>query len=212
MPTARQPRTPKRFEPAVTHLRSQDAVIRQLIDRVGPVRLRQNPDRFWMLVSSIVSQQLSMGAARTILGRLEALLPDRSAAALARISPTELRSAGISPQKSGYLEDLCRAVSDGRIDLRSIGRLRDERVIESLVQVRGIGRWTAQMFLIFSLGRLDVFPAGDLGVRSAIRGLYGLSELPTESAAEQIAENWRPYATIGSWYCWRYLELPKVQS
>jgi DNA-3-methyladenine glycosylase II len=186
-------------------------VLREVIRQVGPYTLRPQRDRFGMLVRSIVSQQISVMAARSIRRRLEALvLPARPTAAnLAALSPEQLRSAGLSPQKTGYLVDLCRHVLEARLDLRRIGRKPDEEVIADLVQVKGIGRWTAQMFLIFSLGRLDVLPHDDLGVRAAIRRLYGLAELPDRATSERIAGPWRPYASVGAWYCWRSIDLAR---
>jgi DNA-3-methyladenine glycosylase II len=118
-----------------------------------------------------------------------------------------LRSVGLSPQKASYVTDLVKKVNDETVNLRQIGRLSDEQAIDQLIQVKGIGRWTAQMFLIFSLGRLDVFPHDDLGVRSAIRDNYGLADLPDKEMAIKIAEPWRPYATVASWYCWQSLDL-----
>jgi DNA-3-methyladenine glycosylase II len=118
----------------------------------------------------------------------------------------ELRLAGLSRQKASYLVDLATHVFEGRLNLNRIGRLSDDAVIESLIEVKGIGVWTAQMFLIFSLGRLDVLPHGDLGVRMAIQRLYGLDELPDRETCHRIAEPWRPYASIAAWYCWRSLE------
>jgi DNA-3-methyladenine glycosylase II len=132
-----------------------------------------------------------------------------NAAKLARVSLDQLRSVGLSPQKASYVADLARKVNGGTVDLRQVGRLSDERIVEQLTQVRGIGRWTAQMFLIFSLGRLDVFPHDDLGVRVAIRNHYGLADLPDKQTALAIAARWRPYATVASWYCWRTLDLPR---
>ena len=126
---------------------------------------------------------------------------------LLRFSPEQIRSAGVSPQKARYILDLAANVQDGRVDLRQIGRFSDERVIEQLTKVKGIGRWTAQMFLIFSLGRLDIFPHDDLGVRKAIRNRYGLNELPDKETSCSIAEKWRPFASVASWYCWRSLDL-----
>ena len=119
------------------------------------------------------------------------------------MSVDELRSTGISPQKASYLHDLAARVQSGSLQLNRLSQHTDDRVIEQLVEVKGIGVWTAQMFLMFSLGRLDVFPHGDLGIRTAIRDLYGLDELPDQKTAEPIAEPWRPYATIASWYLWR---------
>jgi DNA-3-methyladenine glycosylase II len=162
-----------------------------------------------MLVRSILSQQLSTGAARTIRGRLEAILPPGGLTPenLATISHSEMRSAGVSNQKAEFLADLTDAALTGRIRLAKIGRKSDDDVIAELTQVHGIGRWTAQMFLIFSLGRLDVFPFDDLGVRAAIRNLHGLQDLPDRPTGEAVAAKWRPYASVASWYCWRSIDL-----
>jgi DNA-3-methyladenine glycosylase II len=162
-----------------------------------------------MLVCSIISQQISGSAATSIFKRLRTLAGPRGmdAERLGKFTVEELRSVGLSPQKASYVTDLVEKVNDGTVDLRQIGRLSDERVIDQLTEVKGIGRWTAQMFLIFSLGRLDVFPHDDLGVRSAIRDNYGLADLPIRETAIKIAEPWRPYATVASWYCWQSLDL-----
>ena len=153
--------TPPQIQSARRHLRASDPVMRSIIDTVGPYTLRFEQDRFAMLVRSIVSQQISTIAARAIRRRLLELAgPDGlTAANLARFTADQLRSVGLSQQKASYVADLSCKVNDGTVDLRGIGRLSDERVVETLTQVKGIGRWTAQMFLIFSLGRPDVFPA-----------------------------------------------------
>ena len=119
------------------------------------------------------------------------------------------QQVGLSRQKASYLLDLAEKCLDGTVRLDRIGRLADEAVIEMLTEVKGIGRWTAEMFLIFSLGRLDVLPVDDLGVRAAIRDLYALAGLPDKKTCVEIAAPWRPYATIGSWYCWRSLDLKR---
>jgi DNA-3-methyladenine glycosylase II len=162
-----------------------------------------------LLVRSILSQQISTKAARSIRLRLEELLtPDPiSASAINGLSDEQLRSVGLSRQKVSYLKDLSVRVLDQRLRLDRIGRLSDEEAIEHLIQVRGIGRWTAQMFLIFSLGRLDIFPHDDLIVRSSIRELYRLDELPSKQQSHAIAEPWKPYSTVASWYCWRLLDI-----
>jgi DNA-3-methyladenine glycosylase II len=195
----------------VAHVHKADPVIRPIIEVVGPITLRPARDRFAVLVRSIISQQISTAAAKTIRARLEALLKPRglSPANLARQSEAKLRAAGISRQKASYLADLARKVDDGTVPLELIGRLSDEEVIAKLTQIKGIGRWTAEMFLIFSLGRLDVLPVDDLGVRAAMRNLYGLSELPGKKQCHELAAPWRPYATVGSWYCWRSLEVKR---
>jgi DNA-3-methyladenine glycosylase II len=128
---------------------------------------------------------------------------------LAQFNTDELRSVGLSARKASYVADLAAKVNNGTVRLRQIGRLSDEAVVESLTQVKGIGRWTAQMFLIFSLGRPDVFPHDDLGVRTAIRDQYGLDELPDKTTSHSIAAPWRPYASVASWYCWRSLDLAR---
>ncbi len=182
-----------------------------LIATVGPFRIRAERDRFRALARSIISQQISGSAAESIYRRFlllfdpQDLSPDR----LASLSPEQLRSAGLSSQKASYLLDLARRVTAGQLSLDKLGRASDHQIVEELTQVKGIGVWTAQMFLIFSLGRLDVFPADDLGVRVALRKLYALPELPDRKRSHEIAAPWRPFATIASWYCWRSLELPK---
>ncbi len=199
------------IQKARRHLRAADPVMKAVIDAVGPFTLRLEPDRFCMLVRSIISQQISTSAARSIRGRLQELAGPlgMNAENLAKFTVDQLRSVGLSPQKASYIFDLARTVCDGSVDLRQIGRLSDERIVEQLTQVKGIGRWTAQMFLIFSLGRLDVFPHDDLGVRTAIRNRYGLADLPDKNTAVTIAAPWRPYASVASWYCWRTLDLAR---
>ena len=162
---------------------------------------------------SIVSQQISTAAARTIFARLESLLDGEalSAAAVAALAPEQLRSAGLSQQKAAYIADLARKVADGTVPLSQLGRLSDEAVIESLTQIKGIGRWTAQMFLIFSLARPDVFPIDDLGVRVALARLYNLGDQPSRDELHAIGRRWSPYASIGSWYCWRFLDHQRKQ-
>ena len=203
--------TPAQIQSARRHLRAADPVMKAMIDAVGPYTLRFERDRFAMLVRSIVSQQISTIAARAIRKRLMDLAgPDGlTAGNLARFNTDELRSVGLSSQKASYVADLTAKVNDGTVNLRQIGRLSDEAVVDSLTQVKGIGRWTAQMFLIFSLGRPDVFPHDDLGVRTAIRDRYGLDDLPDKTTSHSIAAPWRPYASVASWYCWRSLDLER---
>ncbi len=202
---------PADIRAARRHLRANDPVMKSMIDSVGPYTLRFDRDRFGLLVRSIVSQQISTSAARAIRKRLIELAgrDGLTAENLARFTIDELRSVGLSAQKAFYMTDLAAKVNDGTVDLRQIGRLSDERVVETLTQVKGIGRWTAQMFLIFSLGRPDVLPHGDLGVRTAIRDRYGLDDLPDKKTCYAIAAPWRPYASVASWYCWRSLDLDR---
>ena len=172
----------QQIQTGLKHLR-KDRVLRKMIDAVGPFTLRPQRNRFAILVQSIISQQISGAAARTIRSRLNTLLePDGlTPENLASLAESDLRSVGLSRQKATYILDLAQKTLDGTVRLDKIGRLSDEDVIEMLTQVKGIGRWTAEMFLIFSLGRLDVLPVDDLGVRSAIKNLYGLKELPNKT-------------------------------
>lgn len=197
---------------AMRHLRKVDPVMRRVIDHVGPCTLKPERDRFWMLVRSILSQQISTAAARTVRDRVVSLVEDRSGSkrvapeSLLALNVDELRSAGCSQRKAEYMLDLAEKVDNGDVALAKTGRLSNNEVIDTLVRVRGIGRWTAEMFLMFSLGRLDVFPVDDLGVRNAMLNLYELEPPVSHDDFRAIAEKWQPYATIGSWYCWRSLE------
>ncbi|HET9220268.1 MAG TPA: DNA-3-methyladenine glycosylase 2 family protein [Terriglobia bacterium] len=183
--------------------------MREVIRRAGPFAMKLKRDRFQALVYSILGQQISGKAAAAVrqkledLARPEGLTPSR----LSSFSLDELRSAGLSRQKASYILDLAQRVDEGTLSLERLARRPDDAVIESLIEVKGIGVWTAHMFLIFSLGRLDVLPHGDYGVRSAIQKLYNLEDLPDRDTCHRIAEPWRPYASIASWYCWRSLEF-----
>lgn len=197
--------TPDIVETALAHLRRSDPVLSELIDRTGPFTMRKGRRHFQSLARAIVAQQISSKAAMSIWNRLQDAVRPRqiTAATLAAMSPDELRLAGISPQKASYMHDLAARVQSGALQLNRLSRHPDEQVIEQLVAVKGIGVWTAQMFLMFSLGRLDVFPHGDLGIRTAIRNLYGLPDLPDRQSCEPIVALWRPYSTVACWYLWR---------
>ncbi|MDB4880832.1 MAG: HhH-GPD family protein [Gemmatimonadetes bacterium] len=195
---------------ALSHLRRADPVLGAIIDRVGPCRLevKGTGTHYDALVRSIVYQQLSGKAAGTIHRRLLALYPGGRARAelVLGTSDERLRGAGLSRQKIGYLRDLSARVADRSLPLAHLGRLPDDAIIEHLVQVKGIGRWTAQMFLMFRLGRPDVLPELDLGVQNAIRLAYGLPSRPTPKDVLRIGAPWRPWASVASWYLWRSLE------
>jgi DNA-3-methyladenine glycosylase II len=201
--------TPDHIARAVRHLRRSDPVLAEVMRRVGPFRLTPRRGRFESLVRSILAQQISTAVARSMLRKLKArLAPSRlTPESLSRLSFDDLRVIGLSRQKASYLQDLTSKVLDGTVRLQRVHRLSDEEIIDELIQVKGIGRWTVQMFLIFCLGRPDVFAPDDFGLRSAIQKLYGLPELPKRAEAEAIAARWRPHATIASWYLWRSLEL-----
>lgn len=183
--------------------------MKRILKRVGPFTAKTKRDRFGTLVGSIISQQISVAAARTIKSRLvEAVGPKKiTPDSILQLSLDELRAIGVSHQKTTYVLDLSEKVKSEIVDLAQIHRKDDEEVIEEMIQVKGIGRWTAQMFLMFSLGRLDVLPVDDLGIKNAVKNEYGLDDLPAGPQLTEIANNWRPYATIACWYLWQSLEL-----
>jgi len=201
---------PSPYRPGIAHLKRVDPVLGAIIDRVGPCRLeaRRAGTHYDALVRSIVFQQLSGKAAGTIHRRLCELYPGKRPRAelVLTTDETALRAAGLSRQKIGYLRDLSSRVADRSLPLAHLGRLSDDEIIEHLVQVKGIGRWTVQMFLMFRLGRPDVLPELDLGVQNAIQRAYGLKTRPTPKDVLRIGEKWRPHASLASWYLWRSLE------
>ena len=192
-------------------LMRRDPVLAAIIKRHGACGLgaaRDRFDHFAMLVRAIVFQQLSTKAATTIHDRLIACMPENknTADALGRVTDAQMRSAGISRQKTGYLRDLCDKVQSGALPLTDLDDMSDEEVIAALTQVKGIGRWTAEMFLIFRLQRPDVLPLGDLGIITAIQRAYRLRKKPTPERMTKLGEAWRPYRSIASWYLWRSLD------
>jgi DNA-3-methyladenine glycosylase II len=187
-----------------------DPVLASAIKQIGPCLMadRQRKDHLTALVGAIVSQQLSTSAAATIFGRFVALFPDNhipDAPAIAAHSDAALRGVGLSWQKVGYLRDLSARIADGRLNLDELDALTDEEVIERLTSVRGFGRWTAEMFLMFRLHRPDVLPAGDLGIVKAVQKLYRLRRRPDAKRILKIGEVWRPYRSVASWYLWQSL-------
>jgi DNA-3-methyladenine glycosylase II len=186
----------------------RDPVLRNLMRRHGRCGLidSQHTDPFQALVHAIVSQQLSTKAAATIAARVDGLfdgLP--TPARVGAVSDAQLRTAGLSGQKVGYLRDLCRRLEDGSVRLDALDSMTDEAVITSLTSVKGIGRWTAEMFLMFRLHRPDVLPVGDLGIVKAIMVAYGLRALPTPARMLRLGEAWRPYRSVACWYLWASL-------
>lgn len=188
-------------------LKRRDKTLGRLIDAHGPCPLSPRRDYFVMLCKSIVSQQLSTKAAATIFGRFRDLFDRRrpTPQAVLTQSVERLRGAGLSGQKAGYLIDLANRFRDGTIP-RRLGSLDDDDVIGTLTQVRGIGVWTAQMFLMFVLVRPDVWPVDDLGIRKATMNLYGFRAMPDAEALETLAQPWRPHRTVAAWYLWRSLD------
>lgn len=192
---------------AIVHLREADPVMRAIIDQVGAYQIQFRDPDFETLVKSIVYQQLSGRVAGVIFGRVTDAAGGRlTPEGILKLRPVRMRTLGLSSQKTAYIRDLARHTRDGRVVFEELARLPDEAVIERLTEVKGIGVWTAHMFLIFALRRPNVLPTGDLGIRNAIRKAYGLLELPKPAEMETLSEPWRPYRTVASWYLWRSLE------
>jgi DNA-3-methyladenine glycosylase II len=192
---------------AIQHLKQSDPVLSGIIDRVGDYGIEFRDPNFETLVKSIVYQQLSGRVASVIFGRVvKAAGGKLTPESVLKLRPARMRALGLSGQKTAYIRDLARHTRDGRVDFAELPGLPDEAVIERLTEVKGIGQWTAHMFLIFALRRTDVLPSGDLGIRAAIRKAYGFDELPEPAEIETLAARWRPYCTVASWYLWRSLE------
>jgi DNA-3-methyladenine glycosylase II len=192
---------------AIEHLKRADPVLSGIIDRVGEYRIEFRKPDFETLVKSIIYQQLSGRVASVIFERLAKAAGGKiTPAAVLNLRPSRMRSLGLSGQKTAYIRDLARNARNGTVDLGHLSGLSDQQVLEQLTRVKGIGPWTVHMFLIFALRRHDVLPTGDLGIRNAIRKAYGLAELPLPVEIEAMAERWRPYCTVASWYLWRSLE------
>jgi DNA-3-methyladenine glycosylase II len=174
-----------------------------------PPGLKSQTRYFGALVSAILGQQISVKAARSIRARLEALVPagqEMTPDLILSLTPEQLRAAGLSRAKALYVVDLAEKVRNGTLDLALVAEMPDEDVADVLTRVKGIGRWTADMFLIFCLGRCDVLPVGDLGLRAAAQRVYSLSALPDPRTLRAIAEPWRPYRSVATWYLWRSLD------
>jgi DNA-3-methyladenine glycosylase II len=208
--TASRPgQAPRLIATACRDLCRADPVLRRLIREVGGCSLRPRPQHFAVLCDSIIAQQLSAAVAAVIFRRFAALFLRNHPTphALLRLPAARLRQAGLSRQKARYLRDLAAAFLDGRVSSRRFDRQTNEELIAALTSVHGIGRWTAEMFLIFSLNRLDVLPVDDLGIRKAIQRGYGLARLPTARHIRRLARPWHPYETIPCWYLWRSLQI-----
>lgn len=193
---------------AILHLQQADPVIGGIIERVGSYRIQYREAGFETLVKAIVYQQLSGRVAQVIFERLLATLPEGrlTPEGVLSLRPARMRGLGLSTQKTVYIRDLARRVRSGSLDFSQLRQLADAQVIERLTEVKGIGVWTAHMFLIFALRRTNVLPSGDLGIRAAIRKAYGMAELPKPAEIEALGQRWHPYCTVASWYLWRSLE------
>ena len=189
-------------------LARRDPVLRDLMRACGPCGLaaRQHANPFKALVRAIVGQQLSAKAAATIFSRFEALFESFPTPTQVLAMPDDrLRAVGLSSQKLGYMKDLCRRIDAGELPLDVLEQMDDEAVVAALTQVKGIGRWTAEMFLIFRLQRPDVLPVGDLGIVNAVKRAYKLRKAPSPDRLRRIGEAWRPYRSVACWYLWASL-------
>ena len=196
----------------LSHFKERDPKDARVIQTIGPLRLKRNRKYFVVLCRSIVSQQISTAAADTIYARFEKIVR-RSCAhtgTRGRVERCPLRAAGLSRQKAAYLKDLSHRFLDGTIRPRQLNYLDNEEIIGQLTLVHGIGRWTAEMFLIFSLNRLDVLPVDDLGLRVAVQNIYGMKDRPDAKRLRAIGKKWSPLETVATWYAWRSLNADIV--
>jgi DNA-3-methyladenine glycosylase II len=201
--------TPEDYARARRLLLRRDPILAALIRKHGACGLAaaQRADHFTALIRAITGQQLSTKAAATIFARLVALMPAGvTPLALSSLLDEQLRSVGMSRQKVGYFRDLCEKVQSGVLPLDSLDTMTDEEVIAALTAVKGIGRWSAEMFLMFRLHRPDVLPVDDLGIVNAVKSVYRLRKKPTADRIRKIGESWRPYRSVASWYLWRSLD------
>jgi DNA-3-methyladenine glycosylase II len=195
---------------ATDFLRGCDPVLARIIERVGPLEMAYRRERFQSLVRAIIFQQLAGRAALAIYERFVKIIGHRRFPTPAQViaaSDQDMRRAGLSRGKMAYIRDLAGHVREGSLNFRRFARMEDEEIITDLVRVRGIGRWTAEMFLMFNLRRPDVLPVDDLGFRTAVAKAYGLSQLPTAKELKSMGERWRPYRSGAVWYFWQSSRL-----
>lgn len=196
-------------ERALIHLRGCDPVLASIIARVGEFKMQYREPVFASLVRSIVFQQLHGKAATTIFNRLlEKAGGELTPESILQLRTAQMRAVGLSNQKLTYIRDLAKKTKSGKLNFDLLPQLADDEVIANLTQIKGIGVWTAHMFLIFALRRENVLPTGDLGVRAAMRKAYGMKVLPKPVTMERLAKSWHPYCSIASWYMWRSLDAP----
>lgn len=197
---------------AYRHLRAADPAVGALIDEHGSYRPRPAMDHYESLLRTILFQQLNGAAAATIRDRWMALYGGRYPTPSELLATTDeaFRAAGVSRQKSGYMRDVAEHVLAGSLDLAGMDARSDEEVVAQITAVKGLGEWSAHMFLMFQLGRPDILPVGDFGVRNGMRAVYGLPEMPTPAEAREIGARWAPYRSVASWYMWRAVETPQT--
>jgi 3-methyladenine DNA glycosylase/8-oxoguanine DNA glycosylase len=196
---------------AINHLKKSEPTLRAIVERVGPCRMEFGEPVFHSLAEAIVYQQLNGKAAVTIFKRFAALAGEPlSAEGIAKLTAEQMRSAGLSKQKSSYLRDMADRAIRGELSFTHLPEMTDEEVIKHLTQVKGVGVWTAQMFLIFALKRQNILPTGDFGIRMAMKKHYHKRKLPNPVQMEKIARPWEPYRSIASWYLWRSLDIKTI--
>ena len=196
---------------AAKHLAKSDPVLKKIIAHIGDCMLAPRDDHFAALCQSIINQQISTAAGRTINARFRANFRGErpTPTALLKLDDATLRAAGLSRQKVVYMRSLAEHFADRKLPARKLAGMTDEEIIAALIPIKGIGRWTVEMFLIFLMNRPDVLPVDDLGVRKAVQLAYGLKEMPTPKVLREMAEPWRPYRSIATWYLWRSIAKPK---
>lgn len=202
--------SPENFQKAADYLRSNDAILGEIISNAPLPSFVPHKNYYQELVESIISQQLSVKAATTILKRFRALFSETfpTPEGILATDIDTLRSVGLSRQKASYMQDLATRVLDGSVQFSHLDTLTNQEIINELIQIKGVGVWTVHMFLLFCMGRLDVLPIGDLGIKNGIYKLYALPEKPTPEDMEMIAlnNNWHPYESVASWYVWHSLD------
>lgn len=186
----------------------KDPKFAKIIMQVGDYNVKITKNRYQSLVEAIISQQLSGSAANSIIKKFRKLYKSKfpKPRDVIKTSDSKLRTTGLSKMKIVYIKELSKKIESKELNMRKISTQSDEQVIEVLTDVKGIGRWTAEMFLIFSLGRLNILPVGDLGLKKGIQSMYSLKKLPEKEQIEQLAESWKPYRTVATWYLWKSLQ------
>jgi DNA-3-methyladenine glycosylase II len=196
---------------AINHLKKADPILSAIIDNVGTCRMEFGEPEFHSLAEAIVYQQLNGKAAVTIFNRFAALAGEPlTPEGILKLTDAQLRSVGLSKQKSSYLKDMAERASRGELDFTRLHEMTDDEVIKHLTQVKGVGVWTAHMFLIFSLRRPDILPTGDYGIQAAIKKHYKKRKMPKPEQMEKIAKSWQPYRSVACWYLWRSLDIKTV--
>jgi DNA-3-methyladenine glycosylase II len=200
------------WTPALRHLSKVDPAMKGIIERVGPCTLAPRGDPFVALCQAIFTQQVSTAVAAVLFARFRKLFRGGKPTprGVVRLGDEQMRSAGLSRQKQAYLRDLAERFDRGEIPVKQFRGMSDEEIVQALLPIKGVGRWTAEMFLIFVLNRPDVFPVDDLGVRKGVQVLYGLPEMPRADEAIPYGEKWRPWRTVATWYLWRGAALDRA--